>query len=95
MLCLFTLLVTGGPNNCRHGYYQRKQAGLMLDTEVVLCHNRMVHALFPPPPFCKNKQYGEGEMSQAVVFVYFISFFSHLLFFLRKYVEHDQPLLHF
>ena len=25
-------------------------------------------------PFVNNKQYGEGEMSQAVVFAYFFSF---------------------
>ena len=51
---------------------RRKQAELMSETEVIICRTRMVRALFPPPPFCKKKQYGEGEMSQAVVFVYFI-----------------------
>ena len=45
-------------------------------------------------PFFNDKQYGEGEMSQAVVIVYFFLFFLHLLFLLRNSVEHDQPLLH-
>ena len=45
-------------------------------------------------PLVINEQYGEGEMSQAVVFVYFISFFFHLLFLLWKSVDHNQPLLH-
>ena len=49
---------------------------------------------FHLPPFVKNEQYREGEMSQAVVFVYFITYFWHLLFILRKSVEHDQLLLH-
>ena len=43
----------------------------MSDMEVVLCRTRMmIHALFPPPPFINNEQYGEVEMSQVVVFVY-------------------------
>ena len=43
--------------------------------EVVICRTRMFHALFTPPPFSKkNEQYGEGEMSQAVVFGYVFAF---------------------
>ena len=50
----------------------------MSETEVVLCRTRMVHALFHLLPFVINEQYGEGEMSQAVVFVNFITFFFAL-----------------
>ena len=43
-------------------------------------------------PFVKNEQYGEGEMNQAVVFVYLFSFhlILHLLFLLMKSVKHGH-----
>ena len=34
----------------------------------------MLHVLFPPTPFLINEQYGEGEMSRVVVFVYVSAF---------------------
>ena len=36
------------------GFHRRKLAGLMSETEVLLCYTKMVHALFPPPPFCNK-----------------------------------------
>ena len=50
----------------------------MSEMEIVICRTSTIHALFLSPPFCEYEQYGEGEMSQAVVFVYFLSFFFAL-----------------
>ena len=50
----------------------------MSEKDFFLCRTRMVHAFFTPPPFLINEQYGEGEMSQVVVFVY-VSVFNFTL----------------
>ena len=48
-----------------------KEAGFFL--------NMMLHALFLSPPFLFSEQYGEGEMSQVVIFVSVYYFFAILI----------------
>ena len=61
--------------------------------EVVICRTRMVMPYFHLITFVNNKQYGESEMSQVVVFVYIFAFNFHLLFLIWKTLEHDKPFL--
>ena len=56
----------------------RSNLSNLLDMKLFFVVSGLFMPYFHLPPFVKNEQCGEGEMSQDVVFVYFIFFLSAL-----------------
>ena len=63
--------------------------------EAGIYRNRMVHALFPPLPFCIKQTIQRRRNKLSCYICFCITFFFHygmyLLFILWKSVENDQP----
>ena len=66
--------------------------------EAVFFCNRMVHGLFPSPPFCNRKtiwrRWNESSFYLCFSLLFICSFVLFLPFILWKSVEHNQLLFH-